>query len=413
MQTLVEHGCGLDVHQATVVACLLRIRNDGKVQKQVRTFGTTTRELMQLRAWLLAEGCTHVAMESTGVYWKPVYAVLEGDELEILVANAQQVKKVPGRKTDIKDAEWIADLLCHGLLRASFVPPLPIRELRDLTRYRRKLIESRSAERNRLLKLLESANIKLASVATDVFGLSGRLMLDALIENRTSLPEMAELAKGKMRRKIPQLELALEGRLEEHHRFLLQLQRRRLEAVDSELAILEQRIRQKLEPYAAQLALLQEIPGIDRTLAGVIIAELGVDMSVFPSVSQLASWAGVCPGNNESAGKRKSSRIPKGNVYLKTALVEAANAAARAKGTYLRDKFYRLKARRGYKRAAVAIAHKILVSIYHMFSQNVSYNDLGDLYLDKLNTHHVTRNLVRRLERLGYAVTLSPLPRAA
>jgi transposase len=413
MQTLVEHGCGLDVHQATVVACLLRIRNDGKVQKQVRTFGTTTRELVQLRAWLLAEGCTHVAMESTGVYWKPVYAVLEGDELDILVANAQQVKKVPGRKTDVKDAEWIADLLCHGLLRASFVPPLPIRELRDLTRYRRKLIESRSAERNRLLKLLESANVKLASVATDVFGLSGRLMLDALIANQTSLPEIAELAKGKMRRKIPQLELALEGRLEEHHRFLLQLQRRRLEAVDSELTILEQRIRQKLEPYAAQLTLLQEIPGIDRTLAGVIIAELGVDMSVFQSVSQLASWAGVCPGNNESAGKRKSSRIPKGNVYLKTALVEAANAAARAKGTYLRDKFYRLKARRGYKRAAVAIAHKILVSIYHMFSQNVSYNDLGDLYLDKLNTHHVTRNLVRRLERLGYAVTLSPQPRAA
>jgi transposase len=413
MQTLVEHGCGLDVHQATVVACLLRIRNDGKVQKQVRTFGTTTRELVQLRAWLLAEGCTHVAMESTGVYWKPVCAVLEGDELDILVANAQQVKKVPGRKTDVKDAEWIADLLCHGLLRASFVPPLPIRELRDLTRYRRKLIESRSAERNRLLKLLESANVKLASVATDVFGLSGRLMLDALIANQTSLPEIAELAKGKMRRKIPQLELALEGRLEEHHRFLLQLQRRRLEAVDSELTILEQRIRQKLEPYAAQLTLLQEIPGIDRTLAGVIIAELGVDMSVFQSVSQLASWAGVCPGNNESAGKRKSSRIPKGNVYLKTALVEAANAAARAKGTYLRDKFYRLKARRGYKRAAVAIAHKILVSIYHMFSQNVSYNDLGDLYLDKLNTHHVTRNLVRRLERLGYAVTLSPQPRAA
>jgi transposase len=334
-------------------------------------------------------------------------------ELEIIVANAQQVKKVPGRKTDVKDAEWIADLLCHGLLRASFVPPLPIRELRDLTRYRRQLVESRSAERNRLLKLLESANIKLASVATDVFGLSARLMLEALIEDKATLSEMAALAKGKMRRKIPQLELALEGKLQEHHRFLLRLQQRRLEAVDGELAILEQRIQQKLQPYATQLARLQEIPGVDGTLAAVIIAELGVDMSVFPSVSQLASWAGVCPGNNESAGKRKSSRIPKGNVYLKTALVEAANAAARAKGTYLRDKFYRLKARPGYKRAAVAIAHKILVSIYHMLSQNVSYDDLGDLYLDKLNTHHVTRNLVRRLERLGYAVTLSLQPTAA
>lgn len=413
MQTLVEHGCGLDVHQSTVVACLLRVRQDGKVQKQLRTFGTTTRELLGLREWLLAEGCTHVAMESTGVYWKPVYAVLEGGELEIVVANAQQVKKVPGRKTDVKDAEWIADLLCHGLLRSSFVPPQPIRELRDLTRYRRKLVESRSAERNRLLKLLESANIKLASVATDVFGLSGRLMLKALVAGQASLPEMAELAKGKLRRKIPQLELALEGKLQEHHRFLLQLQQDRLDAVEKDLATLEQRIQQKLEPYAAQRALLQEIPGVDRTLAAVIIAELGVDMSVFQSVSQLASWAGVCPGNNESAGKRKSSRIPKGNVYLKTALVEAANAAARAKGTYLRDKFYRLKARRGYKRAAVAIAHKILVSIYHMLSQNVSYNDLGDLYLDKLNAHHLTRNLVHRLERLGYTVTLTPQEKAA
>jgi len=383
------------------------------VQKQLRTFATTTRELMQLRAWLLSEGCTHVAMESTGVYWKPVYAVLEGSELEIVVANAQQVKKVPGRKTDVKDAEWIADLLCHGLLRSSFVPPVLIRELRDLTRYRRKLVESRSAERNRLLKLLESANIKLASVATDVFGLSGRLMLDALIAGQASLSEMAELAKGKLRSKIPQLELALEGKLQEHHRFLLQLQQNRLAAVETELKVLEQRIQQKLEPYATQLLLLQEIPGVDHTLAAVIIAELGVDMNVFQTVSQLASWAGVCPGNNESAGKRKNSRIPKGNVYLKTALVEAANAAARAKGTYLRDKFYRLKARRGYKRAAVAIAHKILVSIYHMLSQNVSYNDLGDLYLDKLNTHHVTRNLVRRLERLGYSVTLVPKQAAA
>ena len=407
MQTLVERGCGLDVHQATVVACLLHVMRDGRVQKQMRTFGTTTRELVNLCEWLRSEGCTHVAMESTGVYWKPVYAILEG-AFQIVVANAQQVKKVPGRKTDVKDAEWIADLLSHGLLRSSFVPPKPIRELRDLTRYRRKLVESQAAERNRLLKLLESANIKLSSVATDVFGVSGRLMLKALVEGKASLAEMAELAKGKLRNKIPQLQLALEGKLEEHHRFLLQLQQDRLDAAERDLATLEQRIQQKLEPYAAQVALLQEIPGVDWTLAAVIIAELGIDMTVFQSVSQLASWAGVCPGNNESAGKRKSTRIPKGNVYLKTALVEAANAAARTKGTYLRDKFYRLKARRGYKRAAVAIAHKILVSIYHMFSQQVSYNDLGDLYLDKLNKNHLTRNLVHRLERLGYSVTLAP-----
>lgn len=340
METLVERGCGLDVHQASVVA------------------------------------------------------------------NAQHVKKVPGRKTDVKDAEWIADLLCHGLLRSSFVPPKPLRELRDLMRYRRKLAGSQTAERNRLLKLLETANIKLASVASDVFGVSGRLMLRALAEGEATPQEMAQLAKGLLRKKIPELEPALEGRMEEHHRFLLELQLRRLQAVEEDLAVLEQRIEEKLRPYAKQLALLQEIPGVDWTLAAVVIAELGVDMSVFQSVAQAASWAGVCPGNNESAGKRRSSRIPKGNVYLKTALVEAAQSAAKAKGTYLRDKFYRLKARRGYKRAVVAVAHKILVAIYHMFSEQASYKDLGDLYLDKLNKHHLTRNLVRRLERLGYTVTL-------
>ena len=406
MQTLVERGCGLDVHQATVVACLLIVLQNGKIrQKQIRTFGTTTRELLSLREWLLSEGCTHTAMESTGVYWKPIYAILEG-AFEIVVANAQHVKKVPGRKTDVKDAEWIADLLCHGLLRSSFVPPKPIRELRDLTRYRRKLVESQSAERNRLLKLLETANIKLASVATDVFGVSGRLMLEALVEGRATLHEMAELAKGALRKKIPELELSLEGKVEEHHRFLLKLQLDRLQAVEKDLVLLEQRIQEKLQPYEAQVTLLDEIPGVDWTLAAAIIAELGVDMNVFGNVSQLASWAGICPGNNESGGKRKSGRIPKGNVYLKAALVEAANAAAKAKGTYLRDKFYRLKARRGYKRAAIAVAHKILVAIFHMFSHRVCYNELGDLYLDKLNKHHLTRNLVHRLERLGYTVTL-------
>src|SRR3984893_13819882 len=351
-------------------------------------------------------------MESTGERRKPIYAILEG-AFEIVVANAQHVKKVPGRTSDVKDAEWIADLLCHGLLRPSFVPPSPIRELRDLTRYRRKLVESRTAERNRLLKLLETANIKLASVATDVFGVSGLLMLHALVEGKATAQEMAELAKKQLRKKIPELEVALEGKVEEHHRFLLRVQLRRLRTVEEDLGILEQRIREKLKPYAAQFTLLQEIPGIDETLAAAIIAELGVDMGVFESVSQLSSWAGVCPGNNESAGKRRSSRIPKGNVYLKTALVEAANSAAKAKGTYLRDKFYRLKARRGHKRATVAIAHKILVAIYQMLSQNVCYSDLGDLYLDNLNKHHLTRNLVHRLARLGYSVTLTLQQNAA
>src|SRR5437867_2996213 len=321
MELQIQRGCGLDVHQATVVACLLTVLADGKVKKQIRAFGTTTRELLALSQWLQGEGCTHVAMESTGVYWKPVYAVLEGT-FELIVANAQHIKNVPGRKTDVKDAEWIADLLLHGLLRPSFVPPKPIRELRDLTRYRRKLVESRSAERNRLLKVLETANIKLASVASDAFGVSGMQMLTALAEGKATP------------------------------------------------------------------------------------AELGVDMKVFPTASQLASWAGVSPGNNESAGKRRNARVTKGNFYLKTALVEAAQAATRAKGTYLRDKYYRLKARRGSKRAVVAIGHKILVAVYHMLSDQVSYNDLGDLYLDRLNKEHLTRNLVRRLERIGWRVTL-------
>ena len=297
--------------------------------------------------------------------------------MEIVVANAQHVKKVPGRKSDVKDAEWLAELLGHGLLRSSFVPPKPIRELRDLTRYRRKLVESQTAERNRLLKLLETANIKLSSVVCDVFGVSGQLMLKALLKGKASIQEMAQLAKGRLRKRIADLEPALEGKLEPHPQFLLKLQLDRLQAVEQDLTTLERYIQEKLQPYAAQLTLLQEIPGVDWTLAAVIIAELGVDMSVFESVSQLASWAGVCPGTNESAGKRKSNRVPKGNVYLKAGLVEAANAASRAKGTYLRDKFYRLKARRGYKRATMAVAHKILVAIYHMLSQQVSHNEPG------------------------------------
>ncbi len=408
MDLQMKRACGLDVHQATVVACLLSVLGNGRVKKQIRTFGATTRELVSLRGWLQSEGCTHVAMESTGVYWKPVYAILEG-AFELIVANAQQIKNVPGRKTDVKDAEWIGDLLLHGLLRASFVPPKPIRELRTLTRYRRKLVESRNAERCRLLKLLEEANIKLASVASDVFGVSGMRMLEALVEGEATPTEMADLAKGRLRGEIPQLEPALEGRMEEHHRDVLKLQLRRMRGLDQDLAELEAQIQEKLKPYRPQLELLTEIPGVDWTLAAVIIAELGVDMKVFQTAPRLASWAGVCPGNNESAGRRKSGRVTKGNVHLKTALVEAAQASTRAKGTYLRDKFCRLKARRGAKRAVVAVAHKILVAVFHMLSEQVSYNDLGDLYLDKLNKQHLTRNLVRRLERLGFRVTLEEL----
>jgi transposase len=407
MQVMIERAAGLDVHQETVVACVLIGKPGQRPTKEVRTFRTMTRDLEALRDWLLSLGVTHVGMESTGVYWKPVYAVLEGS-FELIVGNARHIRNVPGRKTDVKDAEWIADLVRHGLIAKSFVPPPPLRELRELLRYRRKLIESQAAERNRLLKLLETANIKLASVATDVFGVSGRAMLKALIEGTASAETMAELAKGQLRRKRADLVLALEGRVEEHHRFLLAMQLRRLEAAEADIATLDRRIDEKLEPYRAPHALLMQIPGVDWVVAAVLIAEIGVDMSVFLSVYHLASWAGVCPGNHQSAGRQKSGRARKGNVHLRTMLVGAAISGSRTKGSYLKDKFYRLKARRGSLRAALAIAHKILVAAYHMLAKGADYKDLGEAYLDQLDQTRTVANLKRRLERLGYDVALQP-----
>jgi transposase len=405
MEAITERCCGLDVHQATVVACLLTGKANQKPKKEVRTFRTVTRELRLMCEWLRAEGCTHVAMESTGVYWKPVYAVLEGG-FEIVVGNAHHIKNVPGRKTDVKDSEWLAELMRHGLIRKSFVPPKPLRELRDLLRYHRKLAESGASERNRLLGVLETANIKLASVASDVFGVSGRRMLDALIEGTATPEQMAKLAKGKLRNKLVELQLALEGSVGDHHRYLLAMQLRRLKNAEAELELLDKRIDEKLEPYRAQHKLLMTIPGVSWYVAAVLIAEIGVDMTVFASVRHLAAWAGVCPGNNESAGKHKSGKARRGNVHLKTALVGAAASAGKTTGTYLKDKYHRLKARRGPLRAAVAIAHKILVAAHHLLSRQVPYQDLGAAYLDNMDKTRTTANLVRRLERLGYAVTL-------
>lgn len=403
MDAMVEGCAGLDVHQRTVVACVLSGRAGEKPRQLIRTFGTFTHELSALRDWLLSEGCTHVGMESTGVYWMPVYAILEG-HFELIVGNAQHIKRVPGRKTDVKDAEWIADLVRHGLIAKSFVPDAGLRELRDLLRYRRKLVESRTGERNRLLKLLEQANIKLASVATDVFGVSGMLMLKQLVEGDATPAEMAQLAKARLRNKRAELEVALEGRVREHHRFILQMQIHRLEQLDGDIAALEQRIDEKLEPYREQHARVRQIPGVDWLVGAVLIAELGVEMSVFESAGRLASWVGVCPGNYESAGKQKSGRISKGNHYVKTELIEAAHAASRAKGTYLKEKFYRLKARRGYQRAIVAIAHKILVSAFHILATQDTYKELGAAYLDRIDQQRVAANLVRRLEQMGYEV---------
>jgi transposase len=405
MQVVAERCCGLDVHQGSVVACLLVGESGKAVRKEVRKFSTFKSDLLELKSWLLEQRCTHVAMESTGVYWQPVHAVLDG-VFDVIVGNAQHMKTVPGRKTDVKDSEWIASLLRHGLIAKSFVPPKPIRELRDILRYRRKLLESRSGERNRLLKLIESANVKLASVATDVFGVSGMRMLKAILAGDSSPDQMAELAKGRLRNKRSELRLALDGNIEEHHRFLLRFQLRRLEQLDEDVVQIDARLDSLLKAYAAQVDLLVTIPGVDRITAATIIAELGVDMRVFVDAEHAASWAGVCPGNNESAGRQHNGQVRKGNVQLKTALVQAANAAGRAKGTYLHNKFHRLKARRGYKRATMAIAHKILVSAYHMLAIGEAYRDLGDDYLDRLSKQRTTTNLVRRLERLGYKVNL-------
>jgi transposase len=408
METIVEKGCGLDIGEETVVACLMVGSAGSKVRKEVRTFRTFTTDLERMREWLRAEGCTHVAMESTGPYWVPVYAVLEqAGCFELVVGNAQHMRNVPGRKTDMKDADWVAVLLRHVLIRKSFVPAKPFRDLRDLLRYRRGVVEAASTERNRLLKLLETANIKLACVATDVFGVSGRRMLRALLKGDSTPEEMAQLAKGRLRHKRESLELALRGSLDEHHRRMLQIQLQRIERTEEDVKALDADIDARLHPYRAQHGLLMQIPGVDWLVAAVIIAELGVDMTVFPTVRHASAWAGVCPGNNQSGGKTKAAAVRKGNVYLKTALVQAALGAARTGGSYYKNKYFRLRARRGAKRAAMAIAHKILIATYHVLSTGTPYKELGELYLDRRNRRAVASSLIHRLKQLGYTVQIA------
>jgi transposase len=408
MEAIVECCAGLDVHQATVVACLNKGPGNKRSRKDdIRTFSTTRRGLGEMRDWLVASGCTLVAMESTGIYWRPVYAELEG-HFELIVGNAQHIKNVPGRKTDVKDCEWISDLARHGLIAKSFVPPRPIRDLRDLTRYRRKLSQAQAAERNRLLKLLESANIKLSGPVSNVFGVSGRAMLTALIEGEETPAEMAQHARGRMKRKRAELALALDGNFDEHHRFVLRLQFERIKAAEADLERLDARLREKLAPYVEIIDRLSRIPGVDWVLAATIIAEIGVDMSAFISANHLASWAGICPGNHQSAGKQRSGKARKGNVYLKSALVTAAVNAAKKRSSYLADKSRRLRARRGELRAHVAIAHKILVAIYHMLASGSDYQDLGPTYLDRLDQRRTANQLTRRLRDLGYDVQIRP-----
>jgi transposase len=445
MEVLYPHCAGLDVHKKTVVACRIVPGPDGRPCKEIRTFGTTTRELLRLLDWLAEAGVTHVAMESTGVYWKPLWNLLEG-AFTLLLVNAAHIKQVAGRKTDVKDSEWLADLLRHGLLRASFVPERFQRELRELIRYRTALVRERAAAVNRVQKVLEGANIKLASVASDVDGVSGRQILAALVAGQTEAAELAQLAKGKLRAKIPELEEALVGQFGAHQRFLVARQLAHLDALEATLAELESEIAWRCaaappapggegaaddSPSAADdsptaapevsvappeagpapsleaaVQRLIAIPGVGRLTAEKLVAEIGIDMGRCPTAGHLASWAGLCPGQDESAGKRRSGKTRKGSRWLREALVEAAHAAGRSQGTYLGAQYRRLAARRGAKKAAVAVGHSILVIAYHLLKKGVPYAELGAGYLDGRSRQVLQRQLVQRLERLGCKVTI-------
>jgi transposase len=412
MDALYERCCGLDIHKRTVVACLIVPGPDGAPAKEIRTFGTMTDELLALADWLAGAGCTHVAMESTGVYWQPIYNLLEGS-FELLLANARHIKAVPGRKTDVKDCEWIGDLLRHGLLRASFVPDRPQRELRELTRYRTSLVRERTAEVNRLQKTLEGANIKLASVASDIMGRSAREMLAMLVAGTADPATVAQLARRRLREKIPELERALTGRLGAHQRFLLGRQLAHIDFLDEAIEQVSAEVAGRLRPFQDAVERLDEIPGVGRWTAEVILAEVGTDMTRFPTAGHLASWAGMCPGNNESAGKRRSGKTRKGSPWLRAALTEAAQAAGRKRDSYLAARYRRLMARRGKKKAVVAVGHTILEVVHHLLANGTTYRDLGGHYFDERDRQAVERRLVRRLEGLGYKVSLEPVTPAA
>jgi transposase len=412
METIYRCCAGLEVHKMTVVACVRRVEPSGRVREEVRTFGTMTAELLLLSDWLAEAGVTHVAMESTGVYWRPIFNLLEG-HLEVLLVNPRHIKQVPGRKTDVKDCQWIAQLLQCGLLRGSFIPPKPIRELRDLTRQRSQPVAEKASVANRIQKVLEDANIKLAGVATDVLGVSGRAMIRALIAGQEDPEELAELARRRLRRKLPELRAALRGRASEPHRFLLRHLMSHLDALEGLIAELDLRIAAAMPPLAEAAERLKTIPGVEQRAAEGLIAEIGTDMERFPTSGHLASWAGMCPGNNESAGKHRSGRTAKGDRWLRQTLTQAAWAASHTRGTYLSAQYHRLAARRGKKRAVVALGHTLLVIVYHVLKDRATYQELGADYLDRLEPDRLTRQLVRRLEKLGHRVTLEPKEEAA
>lgn len=412
MEVINERCAGLDVHKKTVVSCVLRSGPKGTVERQTRTFGTMTHDLEAMAEWLAQQGVTHVAMEATGAYWKPVYNVLEG-RFTLLVGNAEHLKAVPGRKTDVKDAEWLATLLRHGLVRASFIPDRRQRELRELTRYRTALIRERAREINRLQKTLEGANIKLAAVLTDIMGVSGQRILEALTQGETDPEVMADLAHWRVQQKREALEQSLVGRLDGTLRFVVRQQLDHIQQLDQQIEKCDKAVAEEMRPFAKELAQLDTIPGVGPRTAQAILAEVGTDLGRFPTAQHLAAWAGMAPGNRASGGKRRSARTRKGSPWLKAALTEAAWAAGRCKEGYLPAQYRRLAARRGNKRAIVAVGHTILVMSYHILTQHTVYKDLGTNYFDERTREASKRRAIQRLIALGYQVDLKPLSEAA
>jgi transposase len=406
MEVLYPRCAGLDVHQQTVVACV-RLADGATVETHVRTFGTTTAELLLLSGWLTEHRCTHVAMESTGVYWKPVWHVLEGP-VTLVLANAMQIRNVPGRKSDTNDAAWIADLLAHGLIRGSFVPPTSIQDLRDLTRTRKQLVREVTQHTLRLQKVLEDANLKLTSVLSDVLGMSGRAILTAIIDGETDPERLADLSQGRLKASRAAMIAALRGTVTAHHRFLLRLHLTHIRTLEAVIREVESQLGEALQPFRAAVDRLLTIPAVGETVARVIVAEIGVDMTRFPTVGHLISWAGLCPRLHESAGKRRSTRTRPGNPWLKTTLVQVAWVAARTRNTYLRAQFLRLKSRRGPKKAILAVAASMLTAAYYILKDDVMYHELGPDYFEHRDKAYIARRLVRRLEALGLSVEVRP-----
>ena len=409
MEVLHPRCCGLDVLKDTVVACV-RLVIDGKTVKEVRTFSTTTADLMALSQWLAENKCTHIAMESTGVYWKPVWHILADGEFELVLANAAHIKGVPGRKSDVKDADWVSDLLAHGLIRASFVPDPPTQEMRTLMRTRKQLSREQARHILRIQKTLEDANIKLDSVLSDLMGVSGRKMIEALIAGQRDPAKLARLADPRVQASQETLRQALRGRVTRQHRFLLRLHLDQIDGLDAAIAKIDREVEAAIAPFRTAVEQVSSVPGVKNLAALQIISEIGTDMSRFPSDANLVSWACICPRSDESAGKRRSTRIRKGSPWLKTTLVQSAHSAVRMKGTYFQALFHRIRSRRGVKKAIVAVAASILTAIYHMLKDGTMFQDLGADHFNHRTKEQQKNRLVKRLAELGYAVEVVPLP---